>query len=241
MKRYNFKKDDNTFSTVYGFGFINALCTIYLQEAYHTYGALEFFTFANDKDLYLPFLSLVESFNENMNMAIIHLKPKAEKKVPVNSQSVSDVICKYTLRALKALTHKNFLIQRPENDSSDINFNLNGFISSLNFEEFRKIAKDLHIIMPDQEIINIPFRDDISNDLKESINLLNDSYFYAVTVNCLMYFNRFLENINTIKKYTGEGERMWYHYDDDGEKKILYLNQYIAFVNERSDDNSASI
>ena len=87
---------------LYVFKTILSICHMLVDEAYLTLGALEFYKYSGDLDLFYCH-TLIEAYIENMSMLIEHIK-HFHDKADINKRDVSDKVSKYLKRAYEAIT-----------------------------------------------------------------------------------------------------------------------------------------
>ena len=176
-------------------------CLIFAEEAYVTFGALQYVK--NEKALHngsktLNCQRFVENYLENFGMLFMHLKDANNTGFDINDKNVSDAVSKYFRRALSIKNIGCYELRVLENNKTkpidiDINYNKENtnHIAFMNF--FEKITN--HFNGDDSDKKSKFFQEYILllNELKgpdfnEFVNYLVDFFLY-VTKNLVTNFN----------------------------------------------------
>lgn len=228
------------FHQIYYLAHIIAICTMWLDEGYFTFGALEHFKFDGGRANSLQNFSYAESFRENFSMLAVHYQEKLDHNAGLD-QAMSDMYSKYFMRAFKAMTtvFDNIQLEKPESD-----------------EHYRFIATDFMDFVTDvPHLIDYIISDDrlsefargsvLFRDYDENIGIPEQFFLMEpepktslIIIFCADHFFQFYLELMELTKLKETDPLVFTlnqnNYKTDDQKKELFYNRFQIFTSTRA-------
>lgn len=227
------------FHQIFYLSHIIAICTMWLDEGYFTFGALEHFKFGGNKAITLQNFSYAESFSENFSMLAIHYEDKIKPDAKLD-QGMSDMYSKYFMRAFGATSKMFEELKVPTPD--------NGFYHKFNAEHLNHFVLDndtLSIyISGHADLIKFSEKSIIFTTQPADPNLKTDPRNFEketkirhIFGSCTNLYFLFFDQISSLmeNKALQDFNVKDVYYANDDQKKELFYDRFHAFTSSRDD------